>query len=89
MVEGAALRRDGEDLAPWCHEVVGMARMLHLGQPGVQGGLHQGLGVLGLQFQPDSQPGRVIVGCFLDELDAQVSAAGKRTSSMGSVIPGC
>jgi hypothetical protein len=74
---------------PGCHEVVGMAWMPRLGQTGVQGGLHQGGGVLGARLQPGAQPGHVIVGCFLDELDAQVSAAGKRTSSMGSVIPGC
>ena len=50
--------------------------MLHSGKTAVQGGLHQGGRVLGSQFQPGSQPGRVIVGRFLNELDAQMSATG-------------
>jgi hypothetical protein len=54
-----------------------MAWTLHLGQAGIQGGPQQGLGVLGSQFQPGSQPGSVGVRGFLDELDAQVSAARK------------
>jgi hypothetical protein len=65
-----------------------MAWMLDLGQTGVQCGVHQGLGILGSQFQPGSQPGPVIVGGFLDELDAQVSAIGKAHQQHGFGHPG-
>jgi hypothetical protein len=57
--------------------------MLHLGQAGVQDGPQQGFGVLGSQFQPCSQPGSVGVRRFLDELDAQVSAARKADQQHG------
>jgi hypothetical protein len=42
--------------------------MLHSGKTAVQGGLHQGGRVLGSQFQPGSQSGRVIVRRFLERL---------------------
>jgi hypothetical protein len=62
--------------------------MLHSGKTAVQSGLHQGGGVLGSQFQPGSQPERVIVGRFLDELDAQISAIGKAHQQHGFGHPG-
>ena len=62
--------------------------MLHSGKTAVQGGLHQGGRVLGSQFQPGSQPRRVIVGRFLDELDAQMPATGKAHQQHGFGHPG-
>ena len=62
--------------------------MLHPGETAVQGGLHQGGRVLGSQFQPGSQPGRVIIRRILDELDAQMSTTGKAHQQHGFGHPG-
>jgi hypothetical protein len=54
-----------------------VAGVLDLGQPRIQRGAHDGGWVLGAQFEPGPEPGLVIVGCLVGELDAEAPAVGE------------
>ncbi len=62
--------RDGEDLAARCHEVVRVAGVLDLGQACVQRGAQHSRRVVRRQLGPCSQPGLIVIGCLVGELDA-------------------
>jgi hypothetical protein len=62
--------------------------VLHLSQPRVERGAHDGGRMLGAQFEPRPEPGLITVWCLVAELDAEAPAIGNRTTSIGSAISG-
>ena len=59
---------------PGHHDVVRVAGVLDLGQPRVERGAHDGGWIFGAQFEPCAEPGVIIVGCLVGELDAEAAA---------------
>jgi len=58
-----------------------------LGQASVQHAAHHRDRVVGPQLEPGAQPGLAIVESVTRELDAQVPAATKPATGIGSAIP--
>jgi len=74
---------DGEHLAAGNHEVTLVPRMLDLGKSGLERGLEHRGWVVGAQLKPGAQARLLVIGCFAGELDAEMSPAGKLTTSIG------
>jgi len=60
-----------------------MARMLNLGKSCLERRLEHSSRVVGAQFQPGTQTRLLVIGCFVGELDAEMSPPGKLTMSIG------
>jgi hypothetical protein len=54
-----------------------VAGVLHLGQPCVERGAHDGGWILGAQLEPCPEPGVIIVRRLVGELDAEAPAIGE------------
>jgi len=76
---------DGEYLAAGNHEVIRVARVPDLGKSCVEGGLQDGSWVIGAQLKPGTEPGMLIVGCVVGELNAQMPASRKADDQHGLV----
>src|SRR5690349_12739767 len=68
---------DGEHLAAGNHEVIRMARMPDFGKSGLERRLEHRGWVVGAQLKPGAQARLLVIGCFVGELDAEMSPAGK------------
>jgi hypothetical protein len=69
------LGRDGEDLSSGDGEVVGVAAVVDVGEPGGSRLLHKAGRVVGSELQPGSEAGAVVIGGIVVELDTQAAAA--------------
>jgi len=54
-----------------------VAGVVHLGQPRVERGPHDGSRILGAQFKPCPEPWLIIVRRLVGELDAEAPAIGE------------
>jgi hypothetical protein len=75
--------RNSENLSCGDHEVVRVARVLDLAEPGTERGLEHGSRVVGAQLKPGTEPRVLIIGRVVGELDAQMPSAGKADDQHG------